>query len=66
MMRVILYDRDRATYERVEHVTQIDSNYTTVRGKPAVAYYLHTRDGKQLCFKKCRYELDRIELEVIV
>ena len=65
MMTVILYDKDRATYERVEHVIQINSNYIRVRGKPAIAYDLLLENGRCKLFKKCRYDLDRVELEVI-
>lgn len=64
MMTVILYDKDRATYERVEHVIQINSNYTRVRGKLAIAYDLLLEDGRCKLFKKCRYDLERVELEV--
>lgn len=64
MMTVILYDKDRATLVRVEHVIQINSNYTRVRGKPAIAYDLLLNDGSCKLFKKCRYDLDRVELEV--
>ena len=65
MMTVILYDRDRATYERVEHVIQINSNYTRVRGKPAIAYDLLLENGHSKLFKKCRYDLERVQLEVV-
>ena len=59
-MTVILYDKDRATYERVENVVQVNSGYMSGKGRQVKAWCCCTSGGEK-CYKMARYDIERVE-----
>ncbi|MBQ1981637.1 MAG: hypothetical protein II229_00245 [Clostridia bacterium] len=67
MMTVILYDKDRATRMRIEHVTKIESGYCHGKGRMIKSWNLSIKDAPQdIPYKMVRYDIERVELEVNV
>lgn len=61
-MTVILYDKNVATYKRVEKVEQVNAGYVSGKGRQVKAWCLCKEDGKEECFKMVRYDLERVEM----
>lgn len=66
MMTVILYDKDRATRMRIEHVTKIESGYCHGKGRMIKSWNLYPQGKMMIPYKMVRYDIERVELEVNV
>lgn len=61
-MTVIFYDKNVATYKRVENVEQVQAGYVSGKGRQVKAWCCCKLDGKEECFKMIRYDLERVEM----
>ena len=61
MMKVILYNKMRETYESVENVAELRSEYSRDKGHLCRVWTLILDDGFTRAFKQRWYEIYRIE-----
>ena len=62
MMKVVFYEKRRETLTSVGGVIQIQSSYSQIRGRPVKVWLLLMESGKDLVYKKCDYDIDRVEI----
>lgn len=58
-MKIVFYDRERETYERVEGVRRLSMDYRKKDGRLCKVWIVHTDDGWKTYMCK-KYELDRV------
>lgn len=62
MMRVVFFDKLRETHLSVENVSQINSDYSQIKGRVTKVWRLTLADGKTRAFKQKDYEIYRVEV----
>lgn len=58
-MKVIFYDKERETFERVEGVCQFSKDYRKKGGRVCLVWIVHT-EGEWKTYPCKRYELDHV------
>ena len=58
-MKVIFYDKERETFERVEGVCQLSQDYRRKGGRLCKVWIVHTDDGWKT-YQVSKFDLDRV------
>ena len=61
MFRIIFWDKERETYYRIDHVTQLNSGFD----KRTPIFYIFTTDKRDpIILQQSKFKIERIEQEL--